>query len=182
MKDKAEKGAYRDPAAVFADFDRVFANSRRYNPPGSDVYYMATVLQVGRRPRGGVVVVRAQALQPAPRRKAKHTANCMDCCAAFLHPRWVQPSNWPTCRRRCWSSGAKWLSQSCRSVPSRAQQRRRAWWRARRPLCVQRTSARCRTRRASGWRRAGCQRGSLSASQPCSPLPPTSPQAQHHPT
>ncbi|GBF96114.1 transcription factor [Raphidocelis subcapitata] len=45
MKDKAEKGAYRDPAAVFADFDRVFANSRRYNPPGSDVYYMATVLQ-----------------------------------------------------------------------------------------------------------------------------------------
>lgn len=26
----------------------VFSNSRQYNPPGSDVYYMATVLQVRR--------------------------------------------------------------------------------------------------------------------------------------
>ena len=48
MKDKAERGQYRDPASVYADFMRVFNNSRLYNPPGSDVYYMATVLQVRR--------------------------------------------------------------------------------------------------------------------------------------
>jgi hypothetical protein len=52
MKDKAERGAYRDPAAVYSDFMLVFANSRKYNPPGSDVYYMATVLQA--RPGVGV--------------------------------------------------------------------------------------------------------------------------------
>ncbi len=45
MKDKAERGQYRDPAAVYSDFTLVFSNSRLYNPPGSDVYYMATVLQ-----------------------------------------------------------------------------------------------------------------------------------------
>lgn len=45
MKDKAERGQYRDPQQVYGDFMLVFSNSRLYNPPGSDVYYMATVLQ-----------------------------------------------------------------------------------------------------------------------------------------
>ncbi|KAI8462863.1 MAG: hypothetical protein J3K34DRAFT_164310 [Monoraphidium minutum] len=45
MKDKAERGGYRDPQQVYTDFMLVFSNGRLYNPPGSDVYYMATVLQ-----------------------------------------------------------------------------------------------------------------------------------------
>jgi hypothetical protein len=34
------------PPKVYTDFMLVFTNSRQYNPPGSDVYYMSTVLQV----------------------------------------------------------------------------------------------------------------------------------------
>ena len=51
MKDKAEGGAYKEPGQVYSDFHLVFANAKAYNPPGSDVYYMATLLQV----RGGGV-------------------------------------------------------------------------------------------------------------------------------
>jgi hypothetical protein len=43
---------------VQEDFRRVFQNAKTYNPAGSDVYYMATVLQVcgGERGQGlGVV-------------------------------------------------------------------------------------------------------------------------------
>jgi hypothetical protein len=47
MKAKAEAGTYKSPDQVQEDFRRVFQNAKTYNPAGSDVYYMATVLQVG---------------------------------------------------------------------------------------------------------------------------------------
>jgi hypothetical protein len=47
MKDKAEAGGYKDPSQVYADFQLVVSNAKAYNPPGTDVYYMATLVQVG---------------------------------------------------------------------------------------------------------------------------------------
>jgi hypothetical protein len=48
MKMKAEEGRYNEPGEVYADALLVFNNARTYNQPTEDVYYMATVIQVGR--------------------------------------------------------------------------------------------------------------------------------------
>jgi len=50
MKARCEAGLYKEPSQVYADFKQVFDNAFAFNPPGSDVHYMATVLQVGALP------------------------------------------------------------------------------------------------------------------------------------
>ncbi|BDA42323.1 probable transcription factor GTE1 [Coccomyxa sp. Obi] len=44
VKRKVDAGQYATPANFAADFRQVFANAHTYNPPGSDVYVMASTL------------------------------------------------------------------------------------------------------------------------------------------
>ncbi|CAL8467993.1 g7531 [Coccomyxa elongata] len=44
VKRKVDAGQYATPADFAADFRQVFANAHTYNPPGSDVYVMASTL------------------------------------------------------------------------------------------------------------------------------------------
>lgn len=46
VRRKVEFGQYPTPAEMLADVRLVFDNARTYNPPGSDVYVMASTLQV----------------------------------------------------------------------------------------------------------------------------------------
>jgi hypothetical protein len=46
IRKRLEAGHYATPAEVLADVRLVFDNARTYNPPGSDVYVMASTLQV----------------------------------------------------------------------------------------------------------------------------------------
>lgn len=46
VKRKVDAGQYATPADFAADFRQVFANAHTYNPPGSDVYVMASTLLV----------------------------------------------------------------------------------------------------------------------------------------
>lgn len=46
VKRKVEGGQYATPAEFAADFRLVFANAHTYNPPGTDVYVMASTLLV----------------------------------------------------------------------------------------------------------------------------------------
>lgn len=46
VKRKIEANQYFTPAEFAADFRLVFANAHTYNPPGSDVYVMASTLLV----------------------------------------------------------------------------------------------------------------------------------------
>lgn len=46
VKRKVDGGQYATPADFAADFRQVFANAHTYNPPGSDVYVMASTLLV----------------------------------------------------------------------------------------------------------------------------------------
>lgn len=48
IKAKVDSGAYTGPQHFFDDMKLVFANARRYNPPGSDVNLMASGVEVRR--------------------------------------------------------------------------------------------------------------------------------------
>ena len=48
VRRKCESGAYAGPDDVAADMRLVFSNARSYNKPGTDVFVMASTLQVGR--------------------------------------------------------------------------------------------------------------------------------------
>lgn len=143
MKDKAERGGYRDPQQVgldwgpaaahdalrgdpgaggaaaavagsappfqaplprslqvYTDFMLVFNNSRQYNPPGSDVYYMSTVLQV--RAHEGAPGACAWQRSSAMQRAAACCHFCRCCCRCRC------------CRGCCWCS-RRLSSSSCYS-------------------------------------------------------------------
>jgi hypothetical protein len=46
IRKRADAGHYPMPAELLADVRLVFDNARTYNPPGSDVYVMASTVQV----------------------------------------------------------------------------------------------------------------------------------------
>lgn len=46
IKAKVDGGVYKGPHLFYDDMKLVFANARRFNPPGSDVYLMASGVEV----------------------------------------------------------------------------------------------------------------------------------------
>lgn len=48
IRRKLENEMYRTPEEMAEDMRLVFSNAKLYNPPGSDVYVMATTVQVRR--------------------------------------------------------------------------------------------------------------------------------------
>ena len=46
IKAKIDSGAYVQPGQFNTDMRLVFGNAHKYNPPGSDVYHMASTLLV----------------------------------------------------------------------------------------------------------------------------------------
>ena len=50
VAERAEARQYADPAAMQADVRQVFRNCELYNPPGSDVRFLAQGLEVRARP------------------------------------------------------------------------------------------------------------------------------------